>query len=104
MTMSNLFSSQGLYSAALFGILLMSAVMLAPEGVVGEIAGDSKSGDGRRSHAKVKPYARCKKRLDMTQIDASVMGFANREAGSLKVETLPNALAACASSTIQLQA
>ena len=36
-TMSNLFSSQGLYSAALFGILLMSAVMLAPEGVVGEI-------------------------------------------------------------------
>ncbi|MBD0316669.1 MAG: branched-chain amino acid ABC transporter permease [Nitrospiraceae bacterium] len=36
-TMSNLFSSQGLYAAALFGILLISAVMLAPEGIVGGI-------------------------------------------------------------------
>ena len=36
-TMSNLFSGQGLYAAALFGILLTGAVMLAPQGIVGEI-------------------------------------------------------------------
>ena len=35
-TMSNVFSSQGVYAAALFGILLTSAVMLAPDGLVGE--------------------------------------------------------------------
>ena len=35
-TMSNVFSSQGLYAAALFGILLTSAVMIAPDGLVGE--------------------------------------------------------------------
>lgn len=35
--LSNLFSSQGLYSAALFGLLLMVVVMAAPGGLVGEI-------------------------------------------------------------------
>lgn len=33
---SNFFSSQGVYSAALFGVLLVVVVMAAPEGVVGE--------------------------------------------------------------------
>lgn len=36
-TMSNVFSGQGLYSAALFGLLLTTAVMVAPEGIVGEL-------------------------------------------------------------------
>jgi branched-chain amino acid transport system permease protein len=36
-TMSNVFSGQGLYSAALFGLLLTTAVMAAPEGIVGEV-------------------------------------------------------------------
>ena len=35
--MSNIFSSQGMLSSALFGLLLMSVVMAAPEGIVGEI-------------------------------------------------------------------
>jgi branched-chain amino acid transport system permease protein len=35
--MSNFFSSQGMLSSALFGLLLMGAVMAAPEGIVGEI-------------------------------------------------------------------
>jgi len=36
-TMSNLFSGQGLYAAALFGILLTGAVMVAPRGIIGEL-------------------------------------------------------------------
>ena len=36
-TMSNVFSGQGLYAAALFGVLLTAAVMVAPQGIVGEI-------------------------------------------------------------------
>lgn len=36
-TMSNVFSAQGMYSAALFGLLLMTVVMVAPDGIVGEI-------------------------------------------------------------------
>jgi branched-chain amino acid transport system permease protein len=35
--MSNYFSSQGAYAAALFGLLLMSVVMIAPGGIVGEM-------------------------------------------------------------------
>jgi branched-chain amino acid transport system permease protein len=35
--MSNIFSSQGLYSSALFGLLLMLVVMIAPGGIVGEL-------------------------------------------------------------------
>lgn len=34
---SNYFSSEGVYSAALFGVLLIVVVMAAPEGIVGEI-------------------------------------------------------------------
>lgn len=36
-SMSNLFSAQGMLSSALFGLLLMSVVMAAPGGIVGEI-------------------------------------------------------------------
>jgi len=35
--MSNYFSSQGAYAAALFGLLLISVVMAAPGGIVGEM-------------------------------------------------------------------
>jgi ABC-type branched-subunit amino acid transport system ATPase component len=35
-TMSNLFSTKGLYASALFGVLLTSVVMIAPDGLVGE--------------------------------------------------------------------
>jgi len=35
--MSNVFSSQGTYSAALFGLLLITVVMIAPGGIVGEM-------------------------------------------------------------------
>lgn len=35
--MSNYFSSQGAYASALFGLLLMSVVMVAPGGIVGEM-------------------------------------------------------------------
>lgn len=34
-SMSNIFSAQGLFSAALFGILLMGSVMIAPRGIIG---------------------------------------------------------------------
>ena len=51
--MSNYFSSQGAYASALFGLLLMSVVMAAPGGIVGEIRQFfEKRSQARRGSAK----------------------------------------------------
>lgn len=49
--LSNLFSSQGVYSAALFGLLLIGAVMIAPAGFVGAIRNQTRRLSVRRSAA-----------------------------------------------------
>lgn len=51
-SMSNVFSSQGMLSQALFGLLLMSVVMAAPEGIVGEIRRRIENRNLRKMRAK----------------------------------------------------
>lgn len=53
-TMSNLFSSKGVYAAALFGVLLTGVVMSAPAGLVGELRNLL---ERRRNRSKAPPAA-----------------------------------------------